>query len=115
MAMQGKTADALDPAMLMTFAATLANLPKEEIQKAKRLYILNAIADYRAQKSTMKVFLVVMGILCIIPIFLIVFIPAWIGFRKGFEAQRQKIRNAIEVWQEDLGGDCDSLREQVEA
>jgi hypothetical protein len=115
MTLPSKAAGALDPAMLTTFAATLANLPKEEIQKAKKLYILNAIADYKAQKASTKALLIVMGVMCIIPIFLIVFIPALIGFRKGFEAQKQKILNAIEVWQDDLGGDGESLRAQLEA
>ena len=101
--MTDKTIMALDPAALSAFAATLTNLPKDEISKAKRLYILNAIADYEAQRRTGRAMVITMGIMSIIPIFLIVFIPTFIGYRSGIAAGKQKILNAVEVWKDDLG------------
>jgi hypothetical protein len=104
---------ALDSASLSAFAATLTNLPREEIHKAKRLYILNALADFEAQRKSSKAMIIVMGIMCIIPIFLIVFIPALIGYRSAIRALRQKILNAVEVWKDDLGPDYQELRDRA--
>ena len=106
---------ALDAAALAAFAATLATLPKDEIQKAKKLYILNAIADFDAQCTSGKAMLITMGILCIIPVFLVVFIPGLIAYRSGVKAGRQKILNAIEVWKDDLGSDYASILGRVGA
>jgi ABC-type nitrate/sulfonate/bicarbonate transport system permease component len=58
--------------------------------------------------------IVTMGILSIIPIFLIVFIPALIGYLNGIKAMRQKILNAIEVWKDDLGPDYVELQRQAQ-
>ena len=95
----------LDASAISAFAATLSSLPRDEIQKAKKLFILNAIEDFKAERTGAKTMVIVMGILCIIPIFLVVFIPALIGYRSGMKAGRQKILNAMEVWKDDLGGE----------
>jgi hypothetical protein len=104
----------LDPSALSTFAASLTNLPKEEIRKAKSLFIRNSIADYRMMLKTSKGFLIVLGILSIIPIFLVVFIPSLIGYRASKVNGRQKILNALEVWRSDLEGDYDALAREIE-
>ena len=96
---------AMDPAALAAFAGTLVNLPAEEIRKAKKLYILNAIAEFNAQRTAGRGMVIVFGIMSIIPIFLLVFIPTLIAYRSGVAAGRQKILNAIEVWKDDLGPD----------
>jgi hypothetical protein len=111
--MNGKTSSLFDSTVLSTFAATLTNLPKEEIQKAKKLYILNAIADFKAERATGRTFLIVLGVMCIIPIFLVVFIPAVIGYRNSIGAVKQKILNAIEIWEDDLGSDYLEIRNQI--
>jgi len=105
---------ALDPVALAAFAGSLASLPREEIRKAKKLYILNAIAEFQAQRGSGKAMIITMGILSIIPIFLIVFIPALIGYLNGIKAMRQKILNAIEVWKDDLGPDYVELQRQAQ-
>ncbi len=105
---------AFDPAALAAFAGGLASLSRDEIQKAKRLYILNAIAEFQSQRGTGRAMVVTMGIMSIIPIFLIVFIPALFGYRNGIKAARQKILNAIEVWRDDLGMDYEDLRRQAQ-
>jgi hypothetical protein len=104
---------ALDSASLSAFAATLTNLPRDEIQKAKRLYVLNALTDFEAQRKISRTMLIVMGIMCVIPIFLIVFIPALKAYRGAIAAMRQKILNAIDVWKDDLGADYEELRERA--
>jgi hypothetical protein len=112
--MNTTTQIALDPSALTTFAASLATLPKDEIRKAKSLYVRNAIADYKMMVKTSKGFLIVLGVLSIIPIFLFVFIPTLIGYRAGKENGRQKIKNALEVWRDDLGDDYHSLLQDIE-
>lgn len=105
---------ALEPSALTAFTASLATLPVQEIRKAKSLYIRNAIADYRMVVKTGRGFLVMFGIMSIIPIFLIVFIPAFIGHRAQKENGKQKIRNALEIWRDDLGADYPSLAAELE-
>ena len=104
---------ALDPASLTAFAATLAALPQDEVRKAKTLYLRNAIVDFELARSSGRAMMIVMGVMCIIPIFLIVFIPGFIAYKKGIEAGRQKIRNAIDVWREELGPEADALSAQI--
>lgn len=104
----------LAPAALAAFVGALTNLPKEEIQKAKKLYILNAIETFRALRASGRAMVITMGILSIIPIFLIVFIPALIGYRRSIKAERQKILNAIEVWEDDLGPECLELQRRIQ-
>lgn len=106
--------DAFAPAALAAFAGVLANLPKEEIRKAKKLYIMNAIEDFKALRGSARAMIITMGLLSIIPIFLVVFIPVLIAYRKNIKAARQKILNAIEVWGDDLGSDCIELRRQIQ-
>lgn len=112
--MTSTTTMALDPAALAAFAGSLANLPKEEIRKAKKLYILNALAEFQAQRRSGRAMIITMGFMSIIPIFLIVFIPSLIAYRSGIKAARQKIVNAVEVWRDDLGADYEELRRQAE-
>ena len=91
---------ALDPAALTAFTATLATLPRDEIRKAKSLFIRNAIVDLQLAQSSGRAMMIVMGMMCIIPIFLIVFIPGFVAYKKGIAASKQKIHNAIDVWRE---------------
>jgi hypothetical protein len=104
---------ALDSASLSAFAATLTNLPKQEIQKAKRQYILDALADFEAQRKVSRTMLILMGVMCIIPVFLIGFIPALKGYRMAITAARQRALNAIDLWKDDLGADCVELRDRA--
>lgn len=103
----------LDPTALAAFAGGLANLPPEEIRKAKKLYLLNAITDMKAQRGMMRTMVIVFGCMSIIPIFLIVFIPTLVTYRTMTRAGREKIQNAIDVWRDDLGDDYEMLRRRV--
>ena len=99
----------LDASTLTAFAANLATLPADEIRKAKSLFIRNSIADYQMTLKSSKGVLIVMGVMCIIPIFLVVFVPAYWGYKAAKENGRQKIINALEVWRSDLGPDYEAL------
>lgn len=95
-------ADSLSPEKMQLFLATLAHLPPEEIQKAKLLYIRNAIAEFRALETTMASFGKLQGCMSVIPIFW----PVISLQKKMMNAQvdlaRQRILNAVDVWQDDL-------------
>jgi len=97
--------DPLSPEKLQLFAAGLSGLPQDEIRKAKSLYIRNAISEYRAYAEGIKGFQGAQGCMSVIPIF-------WpiIGAQKKMmnaqlRLQRDRIQNAIDVWQEDLQGE----------
>ena len=95
-------ADSLSPEKMQLFLATLAHLPPQEIQKAKLLYIRNSIAEFRALETTMASFGRMQGCMSIIPFFW----PIISLQKKMINAQvdlaRQRITNAIDVWQDDL-------------
>jgi hypothetical protein len=97
--------DSLSAEKMQLFAAGLANLPPQEVRKAKVLYVRNAIAEYRAARESMKAFGCVQVFFALIPLFWPILILQRRQMRIGFELQREKIRNAIDVWKEDLAGE----------
>ncbi|PTX98140.1 hypothetical protein DB345_04690 [Spartobacteria bacterium LR76] len=101
----------LDPSALTAFVASLSALPADEIRKAKSLFSRNAIADYRMSLKSLGI----MGVLSIIPIFLIVSIPTFFSYRALKENGRQKILNALEVWRSDLGSAYEVLLSALDA
>ena len=87
------------------FVAGLSGLAPGEVRKAKLLYIRNAISEYQAMQAAIQGFGQAQGFASIIPVF-------WpiIGAQKqmlGAQPQlsRDRIRNAIDVWREDLKGE----------
>ncbi len=91
--------------MLQLFVAGLSGLSPEEIRKAKSLYIRNAIAEYEALTGSLGGFRVAQGCFMMIPIFW----PIIYGQNRMFKAQqnlaRQRIKNAVDVWRDDLAGE----------
>jgi hypothetical protein len=104
---------ALDPASLSAFAATLSNRPAEEIREAKRRHILDSLVEFENQRRISRTMLIVMGIMCLFPLFLIAFIPAIRGYRTAIGALRGKILNALDTWKDDLGPDYQPLRDRA--
>jgi len=98
-------ADSLSPEKLQLFIAGLSGLPAQEVRKAKALYLRNAISEYRALKETHAGFGCVQLFFAIIPIFW----PMLYAQRRGMTAQRnllrERIRNALDVWKDDLAGE----------
>lgn len=96
---------ALSPEKMQMFIATLSGLPQEEVRKAKSLYIRNAIAEYHAMQESLAAFGCAQLFFAIIPIFW----PILYLQRRMMNAQRrlceERIRNALEVWKDDLGGE----------
>jgi hypothetical protein len=97
--------DRLSPEQMQRFTASLIGLPPEEIRKAKVLYIRNAIAEYRAQAAGFRTFRQAQGCFALLPFF-----RPFLGIQKSWmdaqlQLSRERIRNAIEVWKEDLQGE----------
>jgi hypothetical protein len=51
----------------------------------------------------------------VIPVFLIVFVPAFFSYRAMRENGKQKILNALEVWKDDLGTDYTTLSAEAQS
>lgn len=106
---QQAPSDSLSPDKLQLFAAGLAGLPREEIRKAKSLYIRNAISEFKALEESLRAFTFVQIFFAIIPIFW----PFLYAQRRMMRSQRQlaadRIRNAITVWKDDLDGEIFDL------
>lgn len=102
-------ADTLSPEKMQLFLATLQGLPADEVQKAKSLYIRNAISEYKAMEASFAGFGVAQGCFAIIPIFW----PILYAQRRMHNAQRtlfaERIQNALEVWHDDLRGEVFDL------
>jgi hypothetical protein len=103
--MQDRTPDSLSPEKLQLFAATLAGLAPAEVRKAKVLYIRNSISEYEALHASMEGFGQAQGCMSVIPVFWPV-----MGAQKRIMAAQQRlakdrIRNAISVWRDDLAGE----------
>jgi hypothetical protein len=104
-AVQEQPSDHLSSEKLQLFVAGLSGLPPDEVRKAKSLYIRNAIAEYRALQESYQGFRGAQGCLSVIPVFW----PIVGAQRRMMDAQlrlsRERIRNAIEVWKDDLRGE----------
>jgi hypothetical protein len=103
--MQPRSSDSLSPEQLQLFVAGLSGLAPEEVRKAKLLYIRNAISEYHAMEAMFEGFGQAQGCMSVIPVFW----PILGAQKRMMTAQRQlakeRIRNAIAVWREDLKGE----------
>jgi hypothetical protein len=103
--MEQQPLDSLSPEKMQLFIAGLTGLAPEEVRKAKVLYIRNAIAEYKAMEASFKGFGQAQGCMSVIPFFW----PVIGAQKRMMDAQlslaEDKIRNAIDVWRDDLGGE----------
>lgn len=100
-------ADSFSPEKLQLFAAGLSGLAPEEVRKAKVLYVRNAISEYRAMIASVEGFRQFHrgGCLSILP-----FVGSMMGAQRTMIAAqmqlaKERIRNAIDVWRDDLKGE----------
>jgi hypothetical protein len=97
--------DPLSPEKMQLFMAALSGLPQEEVRKAKSLYIRNSISEYRAIVESIAGFKSMQGCMMVIPFFW----PVIGAQKRMMNAQlrlyRERIQNAIDVWQDDLEGE----------
>ena len=103
--MEQQRSDFLSPEKLQLFVAGLSGLAPEEVRKAKVLYLRNAISEFEAMQASYQGFGQAQGCLSVIPVFW----PIIGGQKRMMAAQLQlakdRIRNAIDVWRDDLKGE----------
>ncbi|MEO6847244.1 MAG: hypothetical protein ABI254_08290 [Chthoniobacterales bacterium] len=105
----------LDPAALHVYDHELLaqNRTPEEIRIAKRDYIEGGIANFQNVRGATRTLLVVLGIACLMPPFLILFVPALLGFWFVNRSTHNHLLAAVEIWKDDLGADYPALLEKV--
>lgn len=94
--------NAFAPEALAEYAATVAELPAEERQKAKLLYIRNGIAEFRAFEQMTAAFPKPAGCLTILPFVGRISQIQQTMMGGALDLQRQQIVNAIDLWRDDL-------------
>lgn len=97
-----RRASAFSPDALSDFAASVAELPPDERQKAKLLYIRNGIAEFRTFEKAMTAFPKMPGCLSLIPFVGSVAKLQHTVIGGQLDLQRQQIVNAIDLWRDDL-------------
>ncbi|MEO6054198.1 MAG: hypothetical protein ABIP97_09315 [Chthoniobacterales bacterium] len=95
----------LDPDALTAYDASLRqmNFSPDETREAKREYILGAIANFQNVRSATRTLMVVLGLASLMPVFLVISVPAFIGFRSVNKSTHERILAAIAIWKNDLG------------
>jgi hypothetical protein len=94
--------DRLSPDEMQLFLAGLSGMSPEEVRKAKLLYLRNAISEYHAARANAD-------------LLQRQFFGGCLGFGRrsmfqkamenGLKLQEERIRNALEVWRDDLKGE----------
>ena len=103
----------LSPDRLVAFAAGLANLPKEEIEKAKVLYLRNAITNYEEMLKSYAAFAFLQVFFAAIPCFLPILAAQWFAMYAAKKAAQQKVLDALDVWRDDLGEEYHNLKNRL--
>jgi hypothetical protein len=93
---------AFAPEALTEFAASVADLPPDERQKAKLLYIRNGIAEFRNFEKMAGAFPRPAGCLSILPFVGRIAQLQQTMLGGALDMQRQQIVNAIDLWRDDL-------------
>jgi hypothetical protein len=104
----------LSPEKLQLFIASLANLPADEVRKAKVLYIRNAITDLKRARASVESFQLFQLFFWIVPCFWPMVIAQRRMMQSQLGAHADRIRNALDVWKDDLRGetfDLDALED----
>lgn len=104
----------LTPEKLQLFVAGLSGLAGEEVRKAKLLFIKNAISELKALKASLAGFGVAQGCFAIIPFFWPILWAQRVSMSSATNLQVEQIRNAIDVWRDDLGADAAKLERELE-
>jgi hypothetical protein len=106
--------ESLSPERFQLFLAGLAGLPAEEIRKAKLLYLRNAISEYKASLAGARGFEGATGCMGANPLFwpMLRAQRSMLGSQLSFREER--IRNALRVWQDDLGGERAELEKMLD-
>lgn len=102
---QQQPSDSLSPEKLQLFVAGLSGLAPAEVRKAKVLYLRNAISEFQAMQTSYQGFGQVQGCFSLIPIFWPILGAQKKMMAAGLQLGKDRIRNAIDVWRDDLKGE----------
>jgi hypothetical protein len=105
----------LSPQGMMAFTSTLAGLPPDEVRKAKRLYLLDALTAFEARQRSYAAFAVLQLLFAVIPCFWPILLVQVLMINSSRNASRQMIANALEVWRDDLEYEYEDFRNRLYA
>ncbi len=97
--------DSLSPQAMQMFVSGLAGLPEAEMNKAKTLYIRNAISEYNAQIASYKAHDFMLMFFALIPLFWPILYAGYRQKKSQLKMYSERIQNAIDVWGDDLNGE----------
>ena len=106
--------DFLSPAQMQLFVAGLSGLSSDEVRKAKSLYLRNALSEYRALKTSLSAFGVLQIVFAIIPLFWPILWMQRTAMKAQDKLYRERIANALAVWNDDLGGEAREFEMQLQ-
>jgi len=102
------------PADIQAFAAGLAGLPKEEVRKAKLLFLRNEMAQLRAIRDSNSAWRIGTILMFLMPLCWPVLYAQRRTMKVNAQLQEDRIRNALSVWAYDLDGNLASLRQELD-
>jgi hypothetical protein len=103
--MEKSLSETLSSEKLQMFLAGLSGLAPAEVRKAKLLYVRNAISEFEALKTQVEGFQVAQGCFAIVPVFWPILMAQKSSMQAEIKLSKERIRNAIEVWRDDLKGE----------
>jgi hypothetical protein len=104
----------MTPEKIQVFLAGLSGMAPEEIQKAKLLFLKNELTRAKTARDAMASFGMSTGCLSIIPIFWPILRAQKAMMNSAMMGQVQQLRNALEVWKDDLGAQGMELEREVD-
>ena len=112
--MQYNSQSSLTPEGIQLFMAGLAGLPEEEVRKAKLLFIRNELSRFKGAQASYSAFGGMQGCFSIIPIFWPMIRAQKRIMTASLDTQAERIRNAIDVWRDDLGEEARRLERELD-
>ena len=113
--MYTQTETGLTPNKLQLFIAGLTGLNQEEVKKAKVLFLRNELSQLKAMQKQIAGFGVAQGCFAIIPFFWPILWAQRNSINASLTLQKDRIRNALTVWRDDLGSDFQQLEAELES
>lgn len=96
------------------FAAALGNLAGDEARKAKLLYVRNELAEYENDLEDSRTFGWLQLAFAVIPIFWPILLAQRRAMVSSAKLAYQRVKNALDVWRDDLGGEAAPLLAELE-
>jgi hypothetical protein len=112
--MQHHSQSSLTPEGIQLFMAGLAGLPEDEVRKAKLLFIRNELSRFKASTASFSAFGTAQGCFSIVPIFWPMIRAQKRIMNASLTSHSERIRNAIEIWRDDLGMEVRDLERQLD-